>query len=69
MTCGRAAWAVISKENRLNPSPSTVILIAVPSGYVSGFSFLTFHKQHSKLKELSRYKPTRQPAVHNETYT
>jgi hypothetical protein len=31
---GRAAWAVISKETRLNPSPSTVNLIAVLSGSV-----------------------------------
>jgi hypothetical protein len=29
----------------------------------------TFRKEHSKLKELSRYKPTRQPAVHNEIHT
>ena len=35
MTYGRAACAVISKETRLNPSPSTVILIAVLSGSVS----------------------------------
>jgi len=33
--CGRAAWAVISKESRLNPIPNTVILIAVLSGSVS----------------------------------
>jgi hypothetical protein len=32
---GRAAWAVLSKETRLNPSPNTIILIAVLSCSVS----------------------------------
>jgi len=35
MIYGRAVWAVISNETRLNPSPSTVILTAVLSGFVS----------------------------------
>jgi hypothetical protein len=38
MIYGSAAWAVISKETRVNPSPSTAILIAVLSGSVSVMS-------------------------------